>query len=235
MIPVGRRVLGIGFAFLNTVLSSVGFVLQRKAHLMSEREFHSYRPLWLFGVILYIAAALPDVVAFTMIPQVLCATISCFRLVMVCLLGHLVLGEHLGRRDVHSIGMCTLGTIACVMFGPASDESISVSPSEFHHPKVTIYTVVGLGLLVFLLQVCQCSILRILCRPLSLPTYEYGVCNDEAGTGGLVVPVCDEPLQPCHILGIGLLKEQFLFALASFSPLASEVSRGFGLAIDQVQ
>jgi len=137
---VGHRILGLALAFLNTALSSTGFVLQRKAHLVGDS---SSKTLSLIGVGLYIAAALPDVWAYTLIPQMLCATVACFRLVVVCVMGHVFLGEHLGRRDARSIAICTSGTILCVMFGPSGD----VTPDENrqrHQGKVVAYSIVGL-------------------------------------------------------------------------------------------
>jgi hypothetical protein len=146
---VGNRVLGLACAFLNSFMSSIGFVLQRKAHLTKGKDSvvsTSRDPIWILGIVLYIAAALPDVWAYTLIPQVLCAAVACFRLVVVCALGHAFLGEHLGRQDAHSIAICTAGTILCVMFGPGSEEKTKAS-GEIHHPKVVAYSIVGLCVL----------------------------------------------------------------------------------------
>lgn len=136
--------MGLICSFLNMALSSAGFVLQRKAHLMTERNYQSFQPLWLLGVILYIAAALPDIIAYALLPQVLCATIACFRVVVVCMLGHVFLGEHLGRGEAHNIGICTLGTILCVLFGPGDDDSLAVGPGDLKHPNVAVYSALGL-------------------------------------------------------------------------------------------
>lgn len=146
---VGNRVLGLACAFLNSFMSSIGFVLQRKAHLTKGKDSvvsTSRDPIWILGIVLYIAAALPDVWAYTLIPQVLCATVACFRLVVVCALGHAFLGEHLGRQDAHSIAICTTGTILCVMFGPSADEKTRAS-GEIHHPKAVAYSIVALCVL----------------------------------------------------------------------------------------
>lgn len=161
-VVLSRRVLGLACAFLNTGLSSVGFVLQRKAHLIKEQESIgrssaaqssvSRSPLWILGIVLTIAAALPDVAAYTLIPEVLCATVACFRLVVVCALGHVFLGEHLRQEDVRGISICTLGTVLCVIFGPGGDEGTS-STARLHHPKVVAYSVVGLGVLAVVLVI----------------------------------------------------------------------------------
>lgn len=177
---LGHRVLGLFFAFLNTGLSSVGFVLQRKAHLLSERGLQSPRPLRLLGIVLYIAAALPDVVAYTLIPQVLCATVACFRLVVVCVMGHVFLGEHLRQEDARSIAICTLGTMLCVLFGPGVDENAAPSSSgssALYHPKVVAYTVVGLGLLIVFLVLVHADSFGLLLSSSKLYRYSLPVAT----------------------------------------------------------
>jgi len=155
MIEFGHRFLGLACAFLNTGLSSAGFILQRKAHLISENGHTGQQQMRHLGIALYIVAALPDVLAYTMIPQVLCATVACFRLVVVCVLGHIFLEEHLQTKDARSIGVCTAGTMLCVLFGPGGDDktAASMDSSNIYHPKVVIYSIVALSLLVVFLAI----------------------------------------------------------------------------------
>jgi len=141
------RVLGLALLFLNMILVSAGFVMQRKSHLLSEdvaveKRTPVYRqPLWLAGVALYIGGCVPDVLACAMVPQVLYCTVGCFRLALMAILGHVVLGEQLTRRGVIGIAICTLGATLCVAYGPGADASMTVDASAVNHPKIVAYVV----------------------------------------------------------------------------------------------
>jgi len=141
------RVLGLALLFLNMILVSAGFVMQRKSHLLSEdvaveKRTPVYRqPLWLAGVALYIGGCVPDVLACAMVPQVLYCTVGCFRLALMAILGHVVLGEQLTRRGVIGIAICTLGATLCVAYGPGADASMTVDASAANHPKIVAYVV----------------------------------------------------------------------------------------------
>ena len=112
MNAAGRRVLGLALILLNMLLSTVGFVMQRKAHLMNEELAVELqrpafrRPLWVIGITLYILAAVPDVWACTLIPQILYSTIGCLRLVMMSVFGHIILKEKVGFREAIGISCC---------------------------------------------------------------------------------------------------------------------------------
>jgi len=152
---LGRRAGGLVLMFASMCLSSIGFVMQRKAHLESQDGGWSRclrNPLWLAGVALYISAALPDVVAYTRIPQMLCCSVGCFRIVMISVLGHFWLGDRLGRREITGIATCAIGALLCVRFGPGS-ETMPTYPGELHGRKVTYYVYAGLVLLGILLLV----------------------------------------------------------------------------------
>jgi len=149
---IGRRAGGLVLIFVSMCLSSVGFVLQRKAHLLNRDEDSSYRsrPLWLVGVIIYAMAALPDVVAYTLIPQMLCSAVGCLRVAIASVLGHFFLAERLGRREVAGIVVCTIGVLLSVRFGPG-DDAVPLYPGELHSHIVTRYVTTGLVFLAVLL------------------------------------------------------------------------------------
>lgn len=153
MLPVGRWSLGLCLSLLNCALSSTGFVMQRKAALLSEQEQDSekgFQLLWSVGVGLYIVAAVPDVIAYTLVPQVVCSTIACFRLVVVTVLAHTFLHEKVQSREALGMLTCTLGTMLCLGFGPRPDEKPAVSGS-FYHTEVVSYLAVGIAVLAALL------------------------------------------------------------------------------------
>lgn len=202
-----RWALGVSLALLNCVMNSIGFTLQRKAHLLAEENIAAAKvgsraeegteriSSWIFsaGVALCVLAACPDVVSYTLVPQVVCSTCSCFRLVLVTILAHFCLGEKATFREVLGMMICSAGTYLCLRFGPVRS-SIDVAEDGFSHPQIFIYLATG-GLLVVLLlafdccqevrgQVCQiCQHLQMLILPLGvgLVTGMEKIFNTELG------------------------------------------------------
>lgn len=157
-----RWSIGVVMALSNCALSSAGFTLQRKSHLLSQQEQAKdevigvvpfrYRLMWTVGVLLYIAAAVPDVVAYAMAPQVVCTTVACFRLVVMTMLAHFFLNEHVQKREVLSMIICTVGTFLCLVFGPRPTEDNRMADAgDLYHPQVYSYLLIVLGLLICLL------------------------------------------------------------------------------------
>lgn len=114
---------------------------------MSRSQSRTYWLVWLGGVMLYVAAALPDVVAYMLVPQIVCSTIACLRLVMVTVLAYLVLGEQVGRRECFGMALCTCGALLCMVYGPKADESTYDHPIDFLAGKKAAYLAVGFLLL----------------------------------------------------------------------------------------
>mmetsp|Transcript_117941 Transcript_117941/g.367463 ORF Transcript_117941/g.367463 Transcript_117941/m.367463 type:complete len:338 (-) Transcript_117941:77-1090(-) len=153
MLAAGRWLLGVCLSLLNCALSSTGFVMQRKAAVLSEQDGspeRNFRLLWAVGVVLYVLAAVPDVIAYTLVPQVVCSTIACFRLVVVTIMAHAFLHERVQAREALGMLACTLGTLLCVGFGPKPDEPPLVS-GAFYHAELVVYLSVGLAVLIVLL------------------------------------------------------------------------------------
>lgn len=160
--------VGTSLCLLNGVLSSFGFILQRKAHLITMARSEMTPPelqkveatqsvsptcLLFVGVLIYASAALPDVIAYTLIPQIVCSTLACLRLVFVAFMAHFSLGERLGPWEVLGTAFCCIGTGLCLAFGPTG-ESVQNKPERgFYHPKVTTYLTVATVLLLALVVV----------------------------------------------------------------------------------
>lgn len=154
--------------------------MQRKAYLsvhegeLSDKRVDSgIKPLWVAGVFVYIIAAVPDVLAYAMIPQLVCSTVACFRLVIVALMAHVFLGERVRCREMVGIVLCCCGTCLCLWFGPPRDSGKNVSSNLFYHPQVFLYIAGGGTLLCVLLLVdhldCfQCETIEH-CRSFFLP------------------------------------------------------------------
>lgn len=162
MVALTTWVFGISLAAISCFLSALGLTLQRKSALRQEAlpEFEEALDtpprrrcysLWLLGVIVYIIAALPDFISYLLIPQVICSAVSCFRLVVVTVMACIVLGERLTLPQALGMGLCTLGTCLCLVFGPVRMEKALIT-SQFSSPKVTIYLALGALILLALLM-----------------------------------------------------------------------------------
>jgi len=179
MLAVDERfLLGLGLCLLNCLLSSVGFTLQRKAQLLSEEAGASSsrwlcRALRAIGVVLYISAAAPDVLAYTLVPQVVCTTVACFRLVVVAVLAHSFLQERVRWREGIGMAICSVGTSICLACGPVSQRRVLAPSDGLYHPRVWTYLSACCGLLVALLALEHAGGAKDregLARPLVLPT-----------------------------------------------------------------
>lgn len=167
--PAARWLVGLCMALLNCALSSVGITLQRKAQLLSEQErtpdSKLHRGLWLTGVFLYILAAGPDVLSYTMVPQVVCTTVACFRLVVVTTLAHFCLQERVQSREILGMVACSFGTFVCLVFGPGPDEEKAFAETgELFHPQVVTYLIVGFAVLLALLALEHADWLHCIVR-----------------------------------------------------------------------
>jgi len=159
-------------ALLNCFLSSAGFILQRYAQLLKEKDDLSgcstplrYRRfLQYLGVILYILAAPPDMIAYLKAREIVCTTVACFRLVVVTVLSHFFLQERVSRREVSGMLVCSFGTCLCLHFGPRPNQAQgAVRDFVDFDPEVIIYLAAGLTLLLVLL-VAEHSIAAASCR-----------------------------------------------------------------------
>mmetsp|Transcript_72449 Transcript_72449/g.183380 ORF Transcript_72449/g.183380 Transcript_72449/m.183380 type:complete len:338 (+) Transcript_72449:67-1080(+) len=154
-----KFLLGLSCALANGVMSSIGFTMQRKAQLISEEsrdEDVQRRSSFIrnAGVVLYILAAVPDVISYTLVPQVVCTTVACFRLVFVTFLAHTFLHEEVRGREALGMAICTLGTFLCLVFGPRPEDIKADDMAQtFYHAQVWTYLGFGLVILVLLLAV----------------------------------------------------------------------------------
>lgn len=170
MLVAERWSIGIAMALLNCALSSIGFTLQRYSYLLGKRSEAQFRAdpehghsddekresryrlfMSVLGMFLYIIAAVPDVISYALVPQVVCTTVACFRLVVVTCLAHFFLREQVHQREIVGMLCCSVGTFLCLRFGPRpSDDDLALT-GTLYHPQVTYYVVVGLCILLCLL------------------------------------------------------------------------------------
>lgn len=162
--PTVRWTLGLALLLLSCALSSGGTVMQRKACLADgmggapqrkeaqpRKGQQRFGALWVLGVAVYVAAAAPDVLAYTLLPHGLCSAAGCLRVAVVAVAAHFLLGERLGWQELLGIATCVLGTGCVLAFGPGCDEPTAAPPGELHHPKVWTYLVFGLAVLTVVL------------------------------------------------------------------------------------
>jgi len=107
----------------------------------------------LAGMVLYILAAIPDVLAYSLVPQVVCVAVACLRLVLVTLLSCAFLHEVVRTREVIGMLVCCCGTFLCLCFGPNSEHKLSDARAGllFHHAAVYSYLLAACFALVVLL------------------------------------------------------------------------------------
>lgn len=160
-VPVTRWLVGLSAALISCFLSSLGLTLQRLSALREAERFQldgesgTIAPpkkkcsIWLLGVAIYVIAAAPDVISYVLIPQVICSAVACFRLVVVTVMASVVLKERLTRSQTIGMALCSIGTFLCLCFGPVRMEK-AVITSQFSSPKVAIYLILGIGVLVLL-------------------------------------------------------------------------------------
>lgn len=130
--------------------------------------------MWMLGVAIYILAAVPDVLSYILVPQVICSAVACFRLVIVAIMAYAVLGEKSSVKQFFGMMGCTIGTFMCLCFGPVRMGKAAMV-SGFDHPYVTMYLVAGGVVGLFLLTLdhlddfsSKCS-LSARCRCFTLP------------------------------------------------------------------
>jgi len=141
-------------------MNSLGFVLQRKAHLSDvegspgKRRLHlgslSCHPLQFCGILVYITSALPDVLAWAMLPELVCSALESFRLVIMLGLARVCLGEPAGPKDLLAVSLCVAGSFLCTWFGPYRTEG-SESTTYIFTSKVVSYVWIGCGIVLGLI------------------------------------------------------------------------------------
>jgi uncharacterized membrane protein len=108
--PVGSHTLvGVGITVSSAVLYNVGFVLEkhglgRLPEVHARRLVHLVRsvassPLWLVGFGSMLAGLGLQIIALSLIPVSVVQPIFVSGIVLLLVLSHLALGEHLGRRE----------------------------------------------------------------------------------------------------------------------------------------
>lgn len=225
MAPFARWALGLSLALLSCFLSSLGLTLQRLSALQAEKLHldteaapapKSCRALWIFGVVLYIVASVPDVLSYVLVPQVVCGAVACFRLVVVTCLACFVLGEKLNKQQLAGMAACTIGTFVCLSFGPVNGDKKAMA-RKFHHPQVAVYLVVGCILLAVLLAfdhmevVCRRFQKGAKCRWFTLPLLTglafamSKVFNTEIGFLPMPQNLFEDPLWIGMAAGIAIL------------------------------
>jgi drug/metabolite transporter (DMT)-like permease len=106
--------LGVGVTVASAVLYNLGFVLEKRGlgHLPdvhARRLVHLVRsvassPLWLMGFVLMLFGLALQILALSLIPISIVQPIFVSGVVLLLVLSHLSLGEHLGRREWGGVG-----------------------------------------------------------------------------------------------------------------------------------
>lgn len=163
-----RWVAGVSMALLSSFLSSLGFVLQRRAFLETEAEQDSSKSactktVFLAGVFIYISAVVPDLLAYGLIPTGVVSTLYCSRVIVNAALAHHILLETVSSNEICAMTVCVFGMMLCVGFGPKEDDDFKVTDTSmwFSHPNVWLYLNIMLVVLALLVIVEHADVIGL--------------------------------------------------------------------------
>src|SRR5579884_3408705 len=113
--------VGIGVTVVSALLYNVGFVLEKRGlgHLPdvhARRLGHLVRsvassPAWVMGFASMLAGLALQIVALSVVPISVVQPIFVSGIVLLLVLAHLALGEHLGGRDWAGVGVVAVALL----------------------------------------------------------------------------------------------------------------------------
>lgn len=139
--------VGIGVTVASALLYNVGFVLEKHG-LTALPDVHARRlghllrsvassPAWLAGFVSMLAGLALQIVALSVVPISVVQPIFVSGIVLLLVLAHLALGEHLGRRDWAGVGVVAVALL-CI--------SLSLDPRNDHAgTRGTVAGIIGIG------------------------------------------------------------------------------------------
>ena len=139
--------VGIGVTVVSALLYNVGFVLEKHG-LTALPDVHARRlghlvrsvassPAWMAGFVSMLAGLALQIVALSVVPISVVQPIFVSGIVLLLVLAHLALGEHLGRRDWSGVGVVAVALLFI---------SLSLDPRNDHAgTKGTVLGIVGIG------------------------------------------------------------------------------------------
>ncbi|HET6809699.1 MAG TPA: DMT family transporter [Acidimicrobiales bacterium] len=139
--------VGIGVTVASALLYNVGFVLEKHG-LTALPDVHARRlghllrsvassPAWLAGFVSMLAGLALQILALSVVPISVVQPIFVSGIVLLLVLAHLALGEHLGRRDWAGVGVVAVALLFI---------SLSLDPRNDHAGTRGTFTgIIGIG------------------------------------------------------------------------------------------
>lgn len=139
--------LGIVLQLTGCVLTSLAYILQKKAHLLDTGSTSVYlRWPWLLGFAGLCAAVALNLWSYSMLPQVALASFGAATLVFNLIFSWLLLGEPLTRVDVCAALAISAGTITALSaVGASPSPSLSDLVARLRAPSAAAYLALALG------------------------------------------------------------------------------------------
>jgi uncharacterized membrane protein len=145
--PGAHYAVGIGVTVVSALLYNVGFVLEKHGltalpDVHARRLVHLVRsvassPAWMAGFVAMLAGLALQIVALSVVPISVVQPIFVSGIVLLLVLAHLALGEHLGRRDWAGVGVVAVALLFI---------SLSLDPRNDHAgTKGTVVGIIGVG------------------------------------------------------------------------------------------
>jgi hypothetical protein len=139
--------LGIFLQLTGCVLTSLSYILQKKAHKLDTGSTSVYlRWPWLLGFAGLCAAAALNLWSYSMLPQVALASFGAATLVFNLIFSWLLLGEPLTRVDVCAALAISAGTTTALSaVGASPSPSLSDLVARLRTPSAVAYLALALG------------------------------------------------------------------------------------------
>ena len=129
----GEFVLGIALCLLGAGATNLGLTFQKLSFMRNDlleptkQRRAAQQPLWLFGLVVFLAGQILNLLAFGYTGQALAATLGSFSLVTNGILAPLLLGEKLTKTMVLSIGIIVFGSALVVFSSSRAAQEYTLS------------------------------------------------------------------------------------------------------------
>jgi hypothetical protein len=138
--------LGIFLQLSGCVLTSGGYILQKKAHLVESPKPYYLRLPWLCGFLCLCVAAGLNLWSYSMLPQVALASFGAATLVFNLLFSRAVLGEPLTRLDGVATLIVGAGTVTALSaVGSSPPPTLGDLVARLSAPSAVAYLATALG------------------------------------------------------------------------------------------
>jgi len=139
--------LGVALSAASSGTSALGQTLQRLSRLKAEEATEItppwWRPLWIFGVLLYACAALLDAASLFFAPMAIVLVMYAVKLPVVAFMATLLLRVRISGACIAGICVCACGSALSLHFAPKSSGASFRDPEDFLARSVGQYLAIS--------------------------------------------------------------------------------------------